>query len=334
HKLGVRVEKEVTAEAAIRLAGLDTTVELRPLFIQTKDSKHNEVDDKKAVVRTDDDRVLGVVGNQYHPVQNVELFGFMDAIVGEGQAIYHTAGSLFDGKKVFLTCKLPTSLTIGPDKIDKYLLLTSAHDGSMAIHCMFTPVRVVCSNTLSAALGSYVGGTGVNKRAKSTVQIKHTKNYKSGISDARNALGLAEYYYEQLGITFEKLLNYKFTDSNMEEYVQLLLPGKILENGKNEAKTRTKNLRDKICDLFHNGAGQKDVTNTAWAAYNATTEYADHYRVIRVREDKKLEDVRFQSLLLGSSALFKQNAFDLIMEQVNKENSAVVVAVNGGKDEN
>jgi len=149
HRLGTQVEKEVTAAAAIRLAGLDWKVEKRPMYIAGQARVDGipvlgpEIPDKFAVVRTEDNHVLGVVGSAYECIQNAEAFGFLDGLVGEGLAMFHTAGSLFGGRKVFVACKLPESINVGPDRVDKYLLLATGHDGNTLMQVKWTPIRVV-----------------------------------------------------------------------------------------------------------------------------------------------------------------------------------------------
>ena len=312
HRLGTRVEREITAAAAIKVAGLDLDAALQPIYLSGSNTVDGipviggEISEKKAVVR-EDGRILGVVGNGYHIIQNRECFDFMDAIIGEGQAVYHTAGSLFDGRRIFITVKLPNSMTIGPDKVDKYLLLSSSHDGSLANRVKFTPIRVVCSNTMSMALTSERG-----KKGAEEVYIKHSKQYASKINTARETLGLAAYYYEQIELCFNKLLDTKITDAGIQEFVEDLLPGTKDENGNYKATTRTQNIRDSIVSRACNGIGIASIRNTKWAAYNGVTEYIDHLKASNVRDGRKEEDVHFDSVIYGSGSVLRQRAYDLL----------------------
>lgn len=128
HGLGQAVEREVTSEAAIKLAGLDWTVEKREMFLPGKVKIDDipvvgqQVPKFFATVRTEDESILGVVGNEYTVIQNEEAFAFLDLLVSEGAAMYNCAGSLFGGRRIFITCKLPESMQVGPDQVDKYLV--------------------------------------------------------------------------------------------------------------------------------------------------------------------------------------------------------------------
>ena len=134
------------------MAGLDRwNVVAVPVGAQGLDGTWQEVAGRKAIMRGMDGQVFGIVTDAYEVIQNEEAGSFLEALVGEGLAMFHTAGSLFGGRRVFVCCKLPDSLEIGPDKVDKYLVAIWGHDGTMAFHVKWTPIRVVCWNTASAA---------------------------------------------------------------------------------------------------------------------------------------------------------------------------------------
>ena len=226
----------------------------------------------------------------------------MDAIVGEGQAIYHTAGSLCGGRKIFITCKLPEDLKIGDDIVEKYLLLCSSHDGSMSIVVKFTPIRVVCANTMNAAIA------GSRSKIGEEVKVRHTRNYKQNITEARNTLGLADYYYQQLEICMNKLLDTKWTDTDMEQMAAHLFPA---EEDK-DPTTRCKNKRELLCKLYREGIGQGNVVGTKYGMYNAVTLFTDHYKPHQVREGREEKDIHFETTLFGGGQSIKQKALDLL----------------------
>jgi phage/plasmid-like protein (TIGR03299 family) len=161
HGLGQIVEQYPTSAEAIRHAGLDYEVAKSPLYtkasgvIQTNDgiemgSTELAVPDCFATIRTDSNAVLGVVGKDYQIVQNREAFSFFDAIVGGGDGIlYETAGALGQGERIFITAKLPDYIRVGKgdDVTEKYIFLTTSHDGSGSITAAFTPIRIVCQNS-------------------------------------------------------------------------------------------------------------------------------------------------------------------------------------------
>ncbi|MEI6949781.1 DUF932 domain-containing protein [Paraflavisolibacter sp. H34] len=149
HGLGQIVADYPCSAEAIRFAGLDYTVEKRPL--RTLDNAGGAAIDVPgffSTLRTDTEQVLGIVGGNYQVIQNVDAFTFFDSIVEDEGMLYETAGALGRGERVFITAKLPDYIRVGRDDlIEKYLFLTTSHDGSGSIMAAFTPVRIVCNNS-------------------------------------------------------------------------------------------------------------------------------------------------------------------------------------------
>ena len=309
HGLGQHVETEVTAGAAIRLADLDWKLEKQPIYIEGTQKIDDipvvgvKVPDKVAVVRPEDNSILGVVSDRYEIIQNADCFDFMDEIIGSGQAVYHTAGSIFDGKRIFMTVKLPGDAMVGDDKIEKYILLTTSHDGSLALNIRWTPIRVVCNNTMNAAL---------SRTAKAGINIRHTTNYKARVSEARKVLEMTDHYYQVMEQEFNRLLDAQFTEGEMVNLTEQLFPTKVDDNGKVKLSTNTKNRREKMVGLFHNGIGVAPIKNTRWAAFNAVTEFVDHHRSTAVHGGRNKKDLRFNASIFGGGAQMKQKAFDLL----------------------
>ena len=140
HGLGVEVSEAPNSEDALRFAGLDWNVRQENVF----NSRGGIIKGFKANVRDSDDSVLGVVGDRYKVVQNRDAFKFTDGLIG-GDVRYETAGSLRDGKQIWLLAKLPEQQIAG-DAVEPYLCFTNAHDGSSGVRVCMTPVRVVCKN--------------------------------------------------------------------------------------------------------------------------------------------------------------------------------------------
>ena len=173
HGLGTQVEEAPTSADALRLAGLDWTVQRKPIQV----CGGRKVDNFFANVRSSDGAVLGVVSDRYQVVQNAEAFAFTDALIGgEGQVHYETAGSLMGGRKIWLLAKLPDTEIVG-DKTEPYLCFSNTHDGSGAIRVCMTPIRVVCNNTLNIALNG----------AKRAWSVRHTGDIQAKLQEGKGA---------------------------------------------------------------------------------------------------------------------------------------------------
>jgi phage/plasmid-like protein (TIGR03299 family) len=303
HDLGTRLDEPATAAEAIFAAGLDYDVELNSIV--TTDGI--PVPQKRAVVRTDSSDVIGVVGNGYVPVQNRECFGFLDAIVADGGLKYHTAGALGKGERIWLLAKLPDEIRVKncDDVVDKFLLLSNTHDGSSALRVFFTPIRVVCQNTLNMAE--------VRGRSEG-ISILHRGDLVSKIREAQRVLGLAERFYDDAAERINHLASVYPTSDQLKQFFESLYPDPILSENR-----RAKNVRDKLFGLFESGIGQDmpEVKHTAWAAFNAVTEYVDHQRPTRGRDDRERSGRRLDSAWFGSGAKLKARAWNLALTMAN-----------------
>lgn len=227
HNLGQIVQEYPTSEEAIKFVGLDYEVEKSPLFTKGAgiiESSNGiemidpalEVPNYFANIRTDNNTVLGVVGRDYQIVQNREAFSFFDSIVSVGDGIlYETAGALGNGERIFITAKLPDCIRVGngDDITEKYIFLTTSHDGSGSITAAFTPVRIVCQNTLNASL----------KNMSNVVRIRHTAGAKQRLEDAHKVMGLANKLSNELESTFNHWAKIKVGDDEMKRLIQLAL---------------------------------------------------------------------------------------------------------------
>src|SRR6476659_1783755 len=155
HGLGQIVSDHPSSREALQFAGLDFEVAKLPNLHRLPDGKEVTSENSFFTYRTDNQEILGDrLGSDYEVVQNKDAFSFFDAIVGHKEGIlYETAGALGKGERIFITAKLPDYIRVGHDDlIEKYLFLTTSHDGSGSITAAFTPIRVVCNNTLTVAL--------------------------------------------------------------------------------------------------------------------------------------------------------------------------------------
>ncbi|MHB1050598.1 MAG: DUF932 domain-containing protein [Bacteroidota bacterium] len=293
HQLGKQLNKPATAAEAMEAARLDYSVVKKPLKAIINGRQYSDVPNAFATVRTDTNQVLGVVGARYEPVQNRDAFNFFDPLV-EDDAIYHTAGVLGRGEKIWLLAKLPDYIKVGPkkDPVEKFVLLYNSHDGSSHIRVKMTPIRVVCNNTLTAALS----GT------ESEVRIKHTQSAQDKLQEAHQILGLTNQLYAQLDFIFNRMALRKVTSSQLVEYVKTLIP----DNPQAENNTRTENMRNHIISLHDEVKDAAMHKGNLFGAYNAVTEFVDHYGTQK-DASKQLRSIWFG----GSGEQLKRKAYQL-----------------------
>lgn len=300
HGLGTKLDQPATAAEAIEAAGLNYQVELRS--IATTDGL--PIPERKAVVRSDTNQVLGVVGNSYVPVQNYQCFGFLDSVVADEKLRYHTAGALGQGERVWMLAQLPGQIRVknSDDVTEQFLLLSNSHDGSAALRVYFTPIRVVCANTLGMA----------ERRSRGQgVSIIHKGDLSAKVGEAQDILGFAKRFYDDLDERINHLAGHYPSQEQLSRYFASLYPDR--EDGKNR---RAQNVREELQRLFEEGIGQDipEVRHSTWAAFNAVTEYVDHHRSTRGRTPDERAARRLDSAWFGSGARLKSEAWKLALE--------------------
>ncbi|KAA0993422.1 DUF932 domain-containing protein [Dyadobacter aurulentus] len=311
HGLGQVVDQYPTSQEAIVHAGLDYRVEKAKLF--TEGLHENEEQNMPAIsvpgyfatMRTDNNAILGVVGKDYQIVQNRDAFTFFDSIVGGDGIMYETAGALGKGERIFITAKLPGYIKVGNDDlIEKYLFLTTSHDGSGSITAAFTPVRIVCANTLNAAM----------KNMTNVVKIRHTSNAAERLRTAHKVMGIASRYSEEIGATFNRWTKKPITDPQLKRLIEIAMaPNKEvlgnLKDGKvNALSTQFVNIVEDVYEYALSNPTQQLPTTmgTVFGAYNAVTGY---FQNVRKFQD---DEAKLKSIVLGGTAQLRtQAAFNL-----------------------
>ena len=299
HKLGQRTDTAVTSTTAIRMAGLDWNVTENELALVDA-SKDQSITSHKAIIRCDNKAVLGIVGKRYTPLQNEEAFQWLDSLVGEHLAIYETAGSLHGGKVVWMMIRLPQELRVEntEDISHPYLLLCNSHDGSRALRVLNTTVRVVCNNTLTWALGRGEG---------KGLAIRHTESIKYRIQEARRTLGIARHRFEKTQQQMNALNRRQLTEKELVQYFQVVWP----DNPEVEDTSRSKAVREQLQANFEAEAQTiPGIGGTAWAAYNAVSQFTDWQRPSRGRSDSQRDNNRLASIWFGDSAAVKRRAWE------------------------
>lgn len=278
HRLGTVLPNAFTAEEAMthaHLGGWNVRKEPLQTTVVTDDGVTTlDVPGQFATVRTNPftgkPDVLGIVGNWYSPIQNEEHCDLLNALVDEGGAHFETAGSLKDGREVFVTMKLPKHIKVGgTDDVETYIAALNSHDGTSAFRLIITPVRIVCANTQAAAL----------EAAKSQFTIRHTNSVRSNLQQAREALGMTFAYLDEFEAEAEKMIQTTLREVDFTNKARRLFPLDP-EGGK-----RAKDAHDKkiiqLRELFTGSETNTEIRGTRWAGYQAITEYLDHYMPVR-----------------------------------------------------
>ena len=258
HGLGKKLENAPTSKEAIIAAGLDWRVESRPIY----DVNGNEIVGFKANTRDKDNKVLGIVGNKYKIVQNEDAFDFTDSLLTEGMT-YETAGSLQDGKRIWLLGKMPETKILNDD-VEPYVCFVNSHDGTGAIKVCMTPVRVVCNNTLNFALNQA-------KRMWSTI---HVGKMEMKLAEARETLGLVSEYMTALDEECDYLANRNLSDSTFEAIFDTLYP--IDKNNDTQRKIENTNLIKAVLFNCLQSADVAQYKDSAYGKMMAVTDFANH----------------------------------------------------------
>lgn len=259
HGLGTMVAEAPNSKDALRLAGLNWKVLQEPVYTENKEL----IQGYKANVRDTDRKVLGVVTDRYKVIQNEEAFAFTDTLLGEGVR-YETAGSLQEGRRVWMLARLPREFIIGGERISPYMVFSNTHDGSGAVKTALTPIRVVCNNTLNLAL----------RTAKRSWSMIHTGDISGKIEEAKNTLFLADEYMTALGQEFENLRKIKLSEKQVLDYIKILLP--MEENYSLLQKRGVEKLRADMKMRYFDAPDLKDVGNNGYRFVNAVSDFATH----------------------------------------------------------
>lgn len=280
HGLGQVVDKAMTAAEAIKLANLDYEVAKCPMqgVIETENGIINSpYENRKFTYRTDNNDLLGIVSEDYEIVQNKEGFAFFDAIISEGEAIFETAGVLGKGEQIFVTAKLPEDMLVAGEPCNKYIILTNSHDGSSSIIAGFTNIRIVCNNTLQAALNGL----------QNKVSIRHRLGAKERLQTAHEVMQISSKYMNEVSEVFNQMAKTPFGDDQLKKYVEDVMRPVNYDPNKEES-TIFKNRVNSIVEFAHKHPTQTTAAaeGTLWGAYNAISGYYNHICEYRTPEQK------------------------------------------------
>ena len=294
HGLGEKVDADITISEAIETSGLNWRVGLKNL--QTVDGIPVP---NRATYREDTGAVLGVVGPRYTPLQNQAAFDWFQPFLDAGECQLHTAGSLHHGEKIWVLAQLnrENSEIVRGDEVSKFILLSNSHNGTTAIRVGYTPIRVVCANTLAFAHSA---------SASKLIRIRHTRKSQTALDNLRDIMNNINAEFEATADQFRFLASKSYNQKDIERYVKTLLG--IEKTPTEDIKTRTANiLADVLARVEGPRQSMSGVRGTWWAAYNGFNEYLNY-------EKGRNADNRIDSLWFGQNATANNRALDLAME--------------------
>ena len=297
HGLGVPVSNDLTPAQMMQKASVDWTVQECESFVDFNGERIST--GQKALVRSTDGRVLTNVGKDWNPVQNEQAFEFFSEYVFAGDMEMHTAGSLKDGQMVWALAKVKDSFDLfGGDQVESYLLFSNPHQYGKSIDVRFTPIRVVCNNTLSLSL---------SMQAERQVKVGHRVEFNPG--EVKEALGIAS---EKLA-TYREMAEYlgskRFSMDKLIEYYNTVYPrtsDKRVQDKKLSVDTLSRNAKQCL-DVLETQPGAEFAEGSWWQAYNSVTFVTDHVQ-------GRNADNRMYSAWFGGNQTRKKNALETAIE--------------------
>lgn len=288
---------------------LNTTAEKRQLYRQVNGVTVPA--NAWEVVRVDDGTVLAnMVGERYTILQNKEAFRWFKPFLEAKEAALHTAGALFGGSRIWILAKLnrdPMEIAAG-DIVEKYILLSHSHDGSLAVRAGFTPIRVVCWNTLSMAHSA---------QASKLIRLKHSKNVHQNLENLREIMNTVNAEFEATAEQYRLLASKSINQNDLKKYVKKVFgveaDDSVIWTGGERSKElkalcseRQKNILEEVMAFMDKGKGNNlpSVNGTYWAAYNSVTEYLSYI-------NGRNADNRLDSLWFGVNNKLNKEALEI-----------------------
>jgi phage/plasmid-like protein (TIGR03299 family) len=337
HSLGQQVDGAMYVDEALKACQADYEVRMQPVMvlpqdIQEKMLRGERIDEDTllsliipktmATVRTDINQSLGVVSDSYGIVQNADAFRFVDLLcTGKNTdrndtPVIETAGVLGRGERVFVTAKFPEPIVLDArrdDLVDMYACFTTSHDGTGAVRCVITPIRVVCNNTLNLALHNNIGR--LYFRHSSNVMNRLDLLQQENADFAYKTLNLYDVYSAGLKEQFDHLRNIKVSEKELDAILAdvLLSPEAAKafhKDGINssEIKTRGRNIFFAVKEAMESGIGQEgqEAGTALWALNGLTTYYQNEANF-------SSEEIKFDSLMQGNAYNKLQKTQELLL---------------------
>ena len=289
---GTAVEATSAASAATQ-AGLNWTVrtgELQAVSTPLSIDEHGvtpatyiDVPKKQAIIREDNNSVIGIVGNKYKVVQNMEVFNALDTLVDAGDARYAAAGEFKGGSNIWMVLELPRGISVANDPHAAFLLVKTSHDGSSSVVIKPIIERLFCANQVNGLISNYK-----QKYNEYTYRMTHSTNQELSIADIRNITNLTYQAIDDYELTANRLLDIDLSREQAVNFFKKVwaLPSTIedkpydlLSRGERKQQTIAKEARAKAWAIYSESETQENIRGTAFGAWHAVVEFADHYAV-------------------------------------------------------
>lgn len=307
HGLGRPVGDATTSLEMIAAAGLDWRVGKRRMLVEYADGQYAPIPDAFALVREDSGRILGHgVTDGYEILQNADAFAFLDGLLADGVITYETAGALGGGETVWALARIPDGVTsIAGDAFEAYMLISTGHDGASAVHIRSTSVRVVCQNTLNAALAS--------KGAQHAYRLRHTRSLPDRMAEAAAALQMVTEAQRKLAAFLDQAAH---TNAAQPDFVavEAALFGPADDRGP-RVKANVQRFRRVVA------VEAATYGPTFYSLTNGITGFADHVKAGGVAflngdRTETLRERRMDSALFGSADAFKADGIEAVRERM------------------
>ena len=314
-------EKPKTAREAIEMAGLNWEVGKTAVNFTTEGgsiaSDRVWTDGGKTIAfpykfvtyRKDNNQPLGIVGSDYHVVQNNTVFDFIDPIIADGSVEYYGGGEFNYGKFVWLQLRLTgKQIDLGQnDQVEKYILLLNSHNCFYKLTVMFTPIRIVCQNTLNVAISV------AKKRESGIVSIKHCKFMTDKIEEAKKVMNVAVDHYSQIEEKYRRMTMRRMSRTDLINYAN-----NVVNLTKNDVKSNVSvkiNKAEAIINAAYGSPGSEKFPASLWNAYNGAVYYADYLKSnLRAETISKTNTFNEESILFGAKARLKTRAYDAAVD--------------------
>ena len=307
-----------SASEAAKQAGLDWTVSDKPLFAEIEPASidmhgvsqalYKQVTNRNAMVRNDTNEIIGVVGDKYKIVQNMEVFSALDTLVDSGDARYTAAGEYNNGANIWMVMELPVGVQVANDPHAAFLLVQSSHDGSCAVRIRPIIERLYCMNQVNRIIKG-------KHRNDYTYTMKHTTNSQLSVADIRNITQLTYDSIQEYETVAGVLLERKVDDRQVRNIFKAVwalpseieeTPDHLLSQGQRRQRTIALNGRDSAWSIYSESATQENIRGTAFGAWQAVIEYADH-------RASGGSDKRAIATISGRNDRIKDKALELVL---------------------